>query len=256
MAGSARLPQLVLVARCKAPARPIAASGEPVRQLPVTLEESYSTGEIRHKLQTFLQSRLPDRTLGSESVTVLLTAWSQGDHGALEKLAPLVYDELHRLAAHYLRNQQPGNTLQATALVHEAYLQLLGLQQISWKDRAHFIGLAARMMRCVLVDYARKRSAGKRGGGANKVTLSWAEKVASQSNVDLEALDDALEEFARQHPRPAKVVELHFFGGLKIDEIPAVLQGSGFDISERTVERDLKFARAWLLVAIERTPAR
>ena len=200
--------------------------------------------------QTLLDSS-PEPMVGPESVTVLLVAWSHGDQEALEKLAPLVYDELHRLAAHYLRNQQPGNTLQATALVHEAYLQLLGLKQVSWKDRAHFIGLAARMMRCVLVDYARKRSAGKRGGGINKVTLSWADKVVAESAVDLEALDDALEEFARQHPRPAKVVELHFFGGLKVEEIPAVLEGSGFDVSERTVERDLKFARAWLLQEIE-----
>ena len=200
--------------------------------------------------QTLLDSS-PEPMVGPESVTVLLVAWSHGDQEALEKLAPLVYDELHRLAAHYLRNQQPGNTLQATALVHEAYLQLLGLKQVSWKDRAHFIGLAARMMRCVLVDYARKRSAEKRGGGINKVTLSWADKVVAESAVDLEALYDALEEFARQHPRPAKVVELHFFGGLKVEEIPAVLEGSGFDVSERTVERDLKFARAWLLQEIE-----
>jgi RNA polymerase sigma factor (TIGR02999 family) len=186
-----------------------------------------------------------------DSVTVLLVAWNDGDQQALEKLAPLVYDELHRLAHHYLRQEQAGHTLQATALVHEAYLQLLGLRQVSWKDRAHFIGLAARMMRCVLVDYARRRSAGKRGGVGNRVTLSWAERVAAATTVDLEELNDALDEFARQHPRPAKVVELHFFGGLKLDEIPAVLQGGGFDVSQRTVERDLKFARAWLLQEIE-----
>jgi RNA polymerase sigma factor (TIGR02999 family) len=186
-----------------------------------------------------------------ESVTVLLTAWSQGDREALEKLTPLVYDELHRLAAHYLRNQPPGHTLQTTALVHEAYLELLGLQPVQWKDRAHFIGLAARMMRCVLVDYARKRSAGKRGGGAIKVSLSRAERVMGETTVDVTALDDALEEFARQYPRPAKVVELYFFGGSKIEEIPAVLGAGGLEVSLRTVERDLKFARAWLLQEIQ-----
>ena len=188
---------------------------------------------------------------GTESVTVLLAAWSRGDQEALEKLTPLVYDELHRLASHYLRNHNPSHTLQATALVHEAYIHLLGLGQVSWKDRAHFISLAARIMRCVLVDHARKWAAGKRGGGVNKVSLSRAERVAGGSAVDLTALDDALNEFARRYPRPAKVVELHFFGGMNVEEIPAVLRHNGFEISHRTVERDLKFARAWLLQEIE-----
>ena len=124
--------------------------------------------------------------------------------------------------------------------------------QVAFQDRAHFIGLAARMMRCVLVDYARKRSAGKRGGGAIKVTLSRADKVAAGSTVAVTALDDALEELARQFPRPAKVVELHFFGGLKIEEIPALLSVDGSEVSQRTIERDLKFARAWLLQEIRK----
>jgi RNA polymerase sigma-70 factor (ECF subfamily) len=188
---------------------------------------------------------------GPESVTVLLQAWSHGDQEALGKLTPLVYDELHRLAAHYLRDQHPGHTLQATALVHEAYVELLGMGQVPFQDRAHFIGLAARMMRCVLVDYARKRSAGKRGGGAIRVSLSRAERVIGGPTVDVAALDDALEELARQFPRPAKVVELHFFGGLKIDEIPGVLSVDGSEVSQRTVERDLRFARAWLLQEIQ-----
>jgi RNA polymerase sigma factor (TIGR02999 family) len=188
--------------------------------------------------------------LASESVTSLLIQWSHGDESALEKLTPLVYDELHRLAANYLRNQRPDHTLQATALVHEAYLQLLDLKQIEWNSRAHFIGLAAQMMRCVLVDHARKRAAEKRGGGALKVSLSRAQRAVTEREVNLIALDEALEKFAQRFPRQAKVIELHFFGGLNMDEIPALLSVDGIDVSQRTVERDLKFARAWLLKEI------
>src|SRR5437016_4687527 len=129
----------------------------------------------------------------SESVTELLVQWSHGDKTALEKLTPLVYQELHRLAAGYLRRQRPDHTLQATALVHEAYLQLLDIEEIEWKSRAHFICLSAQVMRHVLVDHARKRAAEKRGGGDFKVSLSRAEQVASESNVELVALNEALE---------------------------------------------------------------
>ena len=188
--------------------------------------------------------------LASESVTELLVQWSHGDQTALEKLTPLVYDELHRLAANYLRNQRPDHTLQATALVHEAYLQLLDLKQIEWNSRAHFIGLAAQMMRCVLVDHARKRMAEKRGGGAVKVSLSRAQRAVTEREVNLIALDEALEIFDQRFPRQAKVIELHFFGGLNMDEIPALLSVDGVDVSQRTAERDLKFARAWLLKEI------
>src|SRR5437667_6384989 len=189
--------------------------------------------------------------LASESVTEMLVQWSHGDQTALEKLTLLVYDELHRLAANYLRNQRPDHTLQATALVHEAYLQLLDMRQIEWNSRAHFIGLAAQMMRCVLVDHARKHAAHKRGGGAFKVSLSRAQRAVTEREVNLIALDEALERFGKRFPRQAKVIELHFFGGLNVDEIPALLSADGTDVSQRTVERDLRFAKAWLLKEIE-----
>ena len=187
-------------------------------------------------------------TLGhqSESVTNLLVQWSRGDRTALDKLTPLVYDELHRLAATYLRNQRPDHTLQATALVHEAYVRLLEIADIDWQSRAHFICLMAQLMRHVLVDHARKHGAQKRGGHAIKVPLSRAERAAVESTVDLVELNAALEGFAERFPRQAQVIELHFFGGLQVDEIPAVLSVNGDRLSTRTVERDLKFARAWL----------
>lgn len=188
--------------------------------------------------------------LASESVTELLVQWSHGDETALEKLTPLVYDELHRLAANYLRNQRPDHTLQTTALVHEAYLQLLDMRQIEWTNRAHFIGLAAKMMRCVLCDHARKHAARKRGGGAYKVPLSRAQRVVAEREVNLIALDEALERFGKRFPRQAKVIELHFFGGLDMDEITSLLSADGTVLSQRTVERDLRFAKAWLLKEI------
>jgi len=188
--------------------------------------------------------------LASESVTELLVQWSHGDQTALERLTPLVYDELHRLAANYLRHQRPDHTLQATALVHEAYLQLLDLKEIEWNSRAHFIGLAAQMMRCVLVDHARNRIAQKRGGGALKVSLGRAQRAVTEREVDLIALDEALQRFVQRFPRQAKVIELHYFGGLRIEEIPELLNNEGTNLSERTVRRDLQFARAWLLKEI------
>ena len=188
--------------------------------------------------------------LASKSVTELLVQWSHGDETALERLTPLVYDELHRLAANYLRQQRPDHTLQATALVHEAYLQLLDLKEIEWNSRAHFIGLAAQMMRCVLVDHARNRIAQKRGGGALKVSLGRAQRAVTEREVDLIALDEALQRFVQRFPRQAKVIELHYFGGLRIEEIPELLNNEGTNLSERTVRRDLQFARAWLLKEI------
>ena len=187
----------------------------------------------------------------SESVTNLLVQWSQGDRAALDKLTPLVYDELHRLAASYLRHQRPDHTLQATALVHEAYVRLLDIDEIEWQSRAHFICLMAQLMRHVLVDHARKHGAQKRGGAAIKLPLSRAERAAVQSTVDLVELNAALEGFAERFPRQAQVIELHFFGGLQVDEIPAVLSGNGEQLSTRTIERDLKFARAWLRKALD-----
>jgi RNA polymerase sigma factor (TIGR02999 family) len=187
----------------------------------------------------------------SQSVTDLLVQWRQGDRDALEKLTPLVYDELHRLAGGYLRNQRPDHTLQATALIHEAYVRLLDIDEIEWQSRAHFICLMAQLMRRVLVDHARKHHAQKRGGAALKLSLSRAERAASEPDFDLVELNETLERFAERFPRQAKVIELHFFGGLRVEEIPKVLSGDGDPMSTRTVERDLKFARAWLRKEIE-----
>lgn len=184
------------------------------------------------------------------SITKLLTEWHAGDEQALEQLTLLVYDELRRLAASYLRAQPPGQTLQATALVHEVYLELMGMQHVEWQSRAHFFGIAAQAMRYILIDHARQRAAQKRGGGVIKVSLSRADRVAQAEDVNLMALDEALQEFEQKYPRQAKVVELYFFGGLKVEEIPAILSASGSEVSQRTIERDLRFARAWLLQAI------
>jgi RNA polymerase sigma factor (TIGR02999 family) len=184
--------------------------------------------------------------LQSDGITKLLIKWSEGDAEALDQLTTFVYAELRRLAAGYLRGRPSANTLQATALVHEVYIQLLGSQDIEWQSRAHFIAVSARAMRYILIDHARQQSAKKRGGGEMRVPLSRAERLAPRVDVNLLALDEALTEFAARYPRQAKVIELHFFGGLKVDEIPVVMSTDGFDLSRRTVERDLQFARAWL----------
>jgi RNA polymerase sigma factor (TIGR02999 family) len=186
----------------------------------------------------------------SAGITQLLVKWSEGDDRALEQLTLLVYEDLRRLAAAYLGGRAQGNTLQATALVHEAYLELLDMRHIEWKSRAHFIGIAARAMRYILIDHAREQSALKRGGGAVRVPFSRAERTALREDVNLVALGQALAEFEKKHPRQAKVVELNFFGGLTVDEIPGVLGASAIEVSRRTVERDLRFARAWLLRAV------
>lgn len=195
---------------------------------------------MSYKKENFL---LPKK---GKSITQLPENWNQGDHNALEELTPFVYDELRRLAAHYLQNERGNHTLQATALIHEAYLRLLELNDIEWQNRAHFIGVTAKLMRKILVDHARKRNAEKRGGGEIKVTLSRAENFVTGETLDLIELDDVLENFAREFPRPAKIVELKFFGGLTIDEIVEVLSASDEKIAAITVVRDWRFARAWL----------
>jgi RNA polymerase sigma-70 factor (ECF subfamily) len=184
--------------------------------------------------------------LESPEVTEWLVQWSQGDESALQKLTPLVYGELHRLAAGYLRHERDEHTLQATALVHEAYLQLQKLNRVEWKNRAQFIGIAAQAMRHILVDHARRRNAQKRGGPLAPVPLEECGQAAPELDLNLVALDQALEKFAREFPRQARVVELRFFGGLTSEETAGVLQGAAEDISSRTVERDWRFARAWL----------
>ena len=177
-----------------------------------------------------------------QTVTQWLLKWRGGDESALNDLSGLVYEDLHRLAQNYLRRERPDHTLQATALVHEAYLQLHELQHIDWKNRAQFITVVAQVMRHVLVDHARERAAQKRGGGAMKLPMSRAERVVAESEIDLVELNDALERLAKESPRKAKVVELYYFGGLSAKEIADVLTADETSISQRTVENDLKIA--------------
>ena len=159
-----------------------------------------------------------------------------------DDLTPLVYNELRRLAAAYMRRERPGQTIQATALVHEAYLKLIDIQDVQWQNRAHFFALSARLMRRILVDFARARGYQKRGGGAHKVTLDEALVVSPQAGEDLVAVDDALEALAAVDQRKSQVVELRFFGGLSVEETAEALH-----VSVRTVKRDWTMARLWLL---------
>jgi RNA polymerase sigma factor (TIGR02999 family) len=177
--------------------------------------------------------------------------WSRGDESALEKLTPYVYNELRRLADAYLRNERSGHTLQATALVHEAYLRLHNVRDVEWKSRGQFVALAAQTMRRILVDHARKHSAAKRGDGAFKLPLERIERASSPVDTDLVVLDEALGKLAEEFPRQAQVVELLFFGGLTTAEVAEVLKARGIETSQRTVERDWRFARARLLQQIK-----
>jgi len=176
-----------------------------------------------------------------KSVTQLLVAWSDGDSTALNQLVPLVNEELRRLARSYMRRERPDHTLQTTALVNEAYLKLVDQKQVHWQNRAHFLAIAARLMRRILVDYARQRQYQKRGGGALQVTLGHAESVALEQTPDLVALDEALAELGKMDLRRGRVVELRFFGGLSIEETAEVLK-----VSPTTIERDWTIAKAWL----------
>ena len=175
-------------------------------------------------------------------VTQILQAWSEGDDSAPSRLMPVVYAELRRLAAEYLRRERADHTLQATALVHEAYLKLVDEKRVTWKNRAHFCGIAARLMRQILMEHARAHNAAKRGGKLEKLYLEETRHLAAQRPPDLLALDDALKTFATSHPRESEVVELKFFGGLEANEIAEVL-----NVSAKTVARDWSFAKLWLL---------
>ena len=174
-------------------------------------------------------------------VTQLLRAWSEGEATALEKIVPLVYRELHAMARRYMANEQPGHTLQATALVHEAYVRLVDSAQSNLESRAQFFALCAQVMRRILVDWARSRHAQKRGGEVRPLELDEALVVGDERGRDLVALDDALKALSAQDERKGKVVEMRFFGGLSVEETAAALK-----ISPETVMRDWKFARAWL----------
>jgi RNA polymerase sigma factor (TIGR02999 family) len=179
-------------------------------------------------------------------LTALLKAWSHGDQTALERLTPLVYDELRRLARRHIRWERAGQTLQPTALVNEAYTRLVDVSGIDWQDRTHFFSVSSRIMRRVLIDAARSKAAQKRGGGAERAVASEIDvdhlpAHGSDRAAELCALDDALDALARMDPRRAQVIELRFFGGLSVDETASVL-----DVSPQTVMRDWKLARAWL----------
>ena len=181
-----------------------------------------------------------------EGITELLIDWGQGDQAALDKLMPLVYDELRRLANNYLRREAVGHTLQPTALVNEAYLKLVG-QKTNWQNRAHFFAISAKLMRRILVDHARQRQAVKRGGSEQqRLSITSAETIVKQPAVDLLALNEALDELAKMDQQQGRIVELKFFAGLSIEETAEVL-----GISHATVERDWKMARAWLRRQLE-----
>jgi RNA polymerase sigma factor (TIGR02999 family) len=178
----------------------------------------------------------------AHEVTGLLQAWSAGDEEALQKLMPLVYQELHRAARRYMARERSGHTLQTTALINEVYLRLVDVRRMSWHNRAHFFGICARLMRRILIDFARSRRYQKRGGGATHVAFDEELFVSAQPQADLMALDDALKGLTAIDERKSRVVELRFFGGLSVKETAEVLK-----VSSDTVMRDWKMAKVWLL---------
>ncbi len=175
-----------------------------------------------------------------DQVCELLRAWSDGDTGALERLTPIVYDELHRLARRYMRGERPGHSLQTTALVNEAYMRLVGYERMQWQNRAHFFAVSAQVMRRILVEHARRHNP-RRGGGVPHVSLEEAALVGGNRAADLVALDDAMNALAQLDPRKAQVVDMRFFGGLNVNETADVLR-----VSPATVMRDWITAKAWL----------
>ena len=179
-------------------------------------------------------------------ITQLLRAWGTGDHTALERLTPVVYAELHHIAQRYMRREKPGSSMQTTALVNEAYLKLVDLPQVSWQDRAHFFAISANVMRRILIDAARAKGAGKRGGQGIRVELNESLDGCALRPEQLIRLDDALRALAELDPRKAKVVELRFFGGLTAEETAEVLK-----VSEKSVLRDWNFSRAWLMLELK-----
>jgi RNA polymerase sigma factor (TIGR02999 family) len=181
-----------------------------------------------------------DRRAAQDEVGELLRAWSDGDTSALEKLTPIVYDELHRLAGRYMKGERPDHSLQTTALVNEAYMRLVDYTRMQWQDRAHFFAVSAQVMRRILIEHARRQNL-KRGGRVPHVSLDEAASVGGNRAGDLIALDDAMNTLARLDPRKAQVVEMRFFGGLNVDETADVLK-----VSAATVMRDWTTARAWL----------
>jgi len=177
----------------------------------------------------------------SEEITRLLQSWNEGDAGAIDKLVPLVYDELHRLAQRYMADERPDHTLQTTALLNEAYVRLVDSAHANWEGRTHFFGVCAQVMRRILVDWARSRQALKRGGDVVVLDLDEALAAASRPGTDLVAIDEALQALAGIDPRKAQVVELRFFGGMSVKEIAEILK-----VSPETVQRDWKLSKSWL----------
>jgi RNA polymerase sigma factor (TIGR02999 family) len=175
------------------------------------------------------------------NITELLLEWTNGDQTALDKIAPLVESELHRLAHHYMRRENSGHTLQTTALVNEAYIRLIDQTQVHWQNRAHFFAIAAKMMRRILINHARDRNRDKRGGGAIQVSLSGIASIVSEKSNELISLDEALNKLAAVDLRKSQVVEMRYFGGMTVEEVADVLQ-----ISSITVIRDWNLAKAWL----------
>ena len=195
----------------------------------------------------------PERTPSDPSghrVTQLLLAWGAGDESALECLIPIVHDELYRIAHACMAGERPGHSLQATALVNEAYIRLIQTRGVNWQNRAHFLAMAARLMRRILVDFARNRHYQKRGGGAVRVTLVDDLPLSARPDRDLVALDDALEALTRVDERKSRVIEMRFFGGLSVKETAEALH-----VSPETVMRDWKFAKAWLLRQLRNDPS-
>jgi RNA polymerase sigma-70 factor, ECF subfamily len=184
---------------------------------------------------------LTSMTSSPDRITQLLIAWSNGDQVARDELMSIVYRELHRLAHHYMKRESPGHPLQTSALVNEAYLKMVDQRDVHWRNRAHFFGIAAQMMRRILVDYARSRSYAKRGGGAREMSLDEALILSDERSAEIVALDETLERLAQLDERKSQIVELRFFGGLSIEETAEVLT-----VSPGTVMRDWTLAKAWL----------
>ena len=187
----------------------------------------------------------------THDVTALLLEWTRGDTAAMDKLLPLVHGELRRLAKRQMAGERPGHVLQATALVNEVYLRLIDIRRVQWQDRVHFFAMTARLMRRVLVDFARASKNQKRGGALQRITFDQELPVLGETSEDLIAIDEALAAFGKEYERKAQVVELRFFGGLSVEETAEVL-----NISPETVMRDWKFAKGWLMRELSRAGAR
>jgi len=186
-----------------------------------------------------------------DDITTLLVAWGRGDEAALEQIIPLVHRELHQIARRCLKGERPGHTLQPTALVNEAYLRLVDVRRVNWNNRTHFLAMSARLMRRVLVDFARSRQYQKRGGGVMRVSLDEAQGVSTERGQDLVALDEALTTLSAIDERKARVIEMRFFGGLTAEETAEVLE-----VSRETVLRDWRLARAWLMQELLKSASR